>query len=155
MSHTLKTEMTLRRPIDEVFAFFADADNLQRITPPELHFQITTPTPLELGEGSIIDYRLRLFGIPLRWRSKITRWSPPHQFVDEQVRGPYAEWIHTHRFFQRDGVAVIEDEVHYRLPLWPLGEVVYPLIRFQLSRIFHYRQQAIRAALLDNFQPTA
>jgi ligand-binding SRPBCC domain-containing protein len=143
--HTLTTSMRLPLAREEVFAFFAEAANLERITPPELRFEMVTPQPLHLVEGTVIDYQLRLFGVPLRWQSQMIRWDPPGTFVDAQRRGPYKCWIHTHRFREADGETIIEDAVEYCLPYWPLGELVYPLVRRQLHRIFQYRQQAIRA----------
>lgn len=89
-------DQLLATDIEEIFAFFCDAQNLESITPPWLKFEVLTPAPIELGEGALIDYRLRVRGIPLRWQSKITHWDPPHSFVDEQLRGPYRLWIHTH-----------------------------------------------------------
>jgi ligand-binding SRPBCC domain-containing protein len=129
---------------EEVCAFFADAANLERITPPELGFELQTPQPLRLGAGTRIAYRLRLLGVPLGGQAEILCWDPPRQFVDAQRRGPYKHWVHTHRFREADGGTVIEDAVEYRLPCWPLGEIAYPLVRRQLHRMFRYRQQAIR-----------
>ena len=150
MVHHYKTSMVLPLQINDVFPFFCDVLNLERITPPELHFRILTPHPIEISKGTVVDYRLRLYGIPLRWRSEITTWNPPYEFVDQQVLGPYNTWIHSHLFYQHDGSTIIEDSVHYRLPLWPLSEIVAPLVHHQLGRIFRYREQAIRAALLGN-----
>lgn len=147
MQHVFSTSTTVRRPREEVFDFFSDAVNLQRITPAELHFRIDTPVPVEMREGALIHYRLRLFGTPFRWETRITRWNPPLEFVDEQVRGPYREWIHTHRFTARGDATEIEDVVRYRLPLWPLGELAYPLVRLQLGRIFGYRRRRIHQLL--------
>ncbi len=147
--HTFTTSMSLPLPRDQVFAFFAEATNLQRITPPELGFEIVTPPPIDLREGTRIEYRLHLFGVPFAWQSEIQRWHPPEAFVDVQRRGPYKHWVHTHRFREEDGATIIEDEVHYALPYWPLGELVSPPVRLQLARIFRYRQQAIRRYLVD------
>jgi ligand-binding SRPBCC domain-containing protein len=149
MVHTLQTEMRLPLPIGEVFEFFGNAVNLERITPPELQFQIVTPQPIEIREGALIDYRLRLFGVPLIWKTRIACWDPPCRFIDEQIKGPYRLWRHTHNFRSRDGETVIEDHVDYRLPLEPLGEIVYPLVRLQLGRIFRFRQSAVRRCLLE------
>ena len=147
--HTLITSMSLPLARDQVFAFFAEATNLERITPPALGFNIVTPGPLHLSAGTRIDYRLRLFGIPFSWQTEIQRWDPPEAFVDVQRRGPYQHWVHTHRFREEHGATIIEDEVQYALPYAPLGELVFPLVRLQLHRIFRYRQQAIRAYLIE------
>jgi ligand-binding SRPBCC domain-containing protein len=149
MMHTLTTSMRLPLARDQVFAFFAEASNLERITPPELGFEIVTPQPIHLSEGTCIEYRLHLFGLPFAWQTEIQRWDPPEAFVDVQRRGPYKHWAHTHRFREEYGATLIEDEVQYALPYVPLGELVYPLIRLQLHRIFRYRRQAIQAYFFE------
>ncbi|MFC1956633.1 CDP-paratose 2-epimerase [Chloroflexota bacterium] len=146
--HILKTQMKLPLLLTEVFLFFCDTANLERITPPELRFQVTTPKPIEITLGTIVDYQLQLYAMRFSWRSKITVWRPPYEFVDEQIQGPYRLWIHRHQFYEENGNTFIQDTVRYQLPLWPLGEVIYPLLRLQLRRIFKYRQQATQDALL-------
>jgi ligand-binding SRPBCC domain-containing protein len=152
MMHTLRTSMALPHARDQVFAFFAEASNLARITPPELGFAMVTPQPIHLHEGACIEYRLHLFGIPFSWQSEIQRWDPPEVFVDIQRRGPYKHWVHTHRFREEQGATIIEDEVQYALPYAPLGELVSPLVCLQLHRIFRYRQRAIRAYFFEGMR---
>ena len=139
--------MTLPLGREEVFAFFAEAQNLERITPPELRFRIISSTPIAIAAGTLIDYRLSLFGLSFTWRSRISHWDPPRSFVDEQLKGPYSFWHHTHTFTESSEGTVIGDRVLYRLPLWPLSAIGLPLVKLQLKRIFTYRQQAIRKLL--------
>jgi ligand-binding SRPBCC domain-containing protein len=143
-SHHLNRRVVIRRPIEEVFAFFSEAANLERITPPELNFHIVTPQPIVLAQGSRLDYRLKLYGVGFRWQTLISSWEPPFQFVDQQVRGPYRQWIHTHRFVQNPDGTEMTDHVEYQLPVWPIGEIALPIVRRQVNRIFDYREQVIR-----------
>jgi ligand-binding SRPBCC domain-containing protein len=140
--------MSLPLPREEVFAFFSDAANLQNITPPELHFRILSSQPIPMEEGTTIDYRLRLLGVPLRWQARVLDWVPPDGFVDEQVRGPYRFWRHTHRFYGEKQSTIIEDVVHYRLPFRPFGDLLHPLVQLQLEGIFRFRRSAVRSYLL-------
>ncbi|MGB5921399.1 MAG: SRPBCC family protein, partial [Syntrophobacteria bacterium] len=105
------------------------------------------PQPFTIKEGTEIDYRLRLYGLPIAWRARITNWNPPHRFVDEQIQGPYKLWVHIHRFYEQNKNTEIVDEVWYQLPLWPLGEIAYPFVAAQLQRIFRFRKQAIWEAI--------
>jgi len=143
VERTFETSLFLRMPREAVFEFFSDATNLERITPPELGFEILTPQPIRIREGTRIDYRIRIFGIPMRWQTRVARWDPPHEFVDEQLRGPYRVWVHTHRFRERDGGTEIADTVRWALPAYPFGEVVRPLVQREIGKIFRFRESAI------------
>jgi ligand-binding SRPBCC domain-containing protein len=147
-TYHLHTRMDLLLPRDRVFAFFSDAANLERITPRELGFAIATKLPIAMHEGTLIDYTIRVWGVPMTWKTRIARWSPPDVFVDEQLSGPYKKWVHTHRFLDApNGGTIIEDHVEYAMPFGVLGRVAAPVIRLQLNRIFRHRQSAVAAAL--------
>ena len=142
MLHMLERELRIPLRRTQVFAFFADAGNLERITPPELRFRILTAQPIEMRAGARIDYRLRLYGIPVAWQTLISVWEPPFRFIDEQLRGPYRRWVHTHVFEEDGDETVMLDRVTYELPLHPLGEIGAPVVRRQLNRIFDFRRRA-------------
>ena len=140
--HQFSSEIWLARPIEEVFAFFSDAANLDSITPPWLSFRTVARQPIEMRAGTVIDYRLRVRGFPVQWRSEITEWEPPYHFVDEQIRGPYRLWIHAHRFQPRNGGTLVSDDVRYAVPFdWLLHKFI---VRPDVERIFTYRADCLR-----------
>ena len=142
--YTLRREQFVTRPLEEVFGFFSDARNLQKITPGWLNFQILTPGEIEIGPGTLLDYRLKWHGVPIRWRTQIVTWDPPRAFTDMQIRGPYPLWHHTHTFHAEAGGTRVVDAVKYRLPLGVLGAMAHRLgVRRDLERVFDYREQVI------------
>lgn len=143
-SHVLARSQLVPRPRAEVFAFFADAHNLERITPPALRFRILTPAPIAMRTGARIDYRLSLFGVPFRWRTLIEAFEPESRFVDVQLAGPYRRWRHTHTFAEVPGGTLVGDRVEYALPLGRPGDLLGGwLVRRQLEAIFDHRRVAI------------
>ena len=143
--HELHREQLVPRPLDETFAFFAEAGNLERITPPWLRFEIATPGPITMTTGTRIDYRLRLHGLPIRWSARIEEWRPGREFVDRQIRGPYRLWHHRHVFAKHPDGTIVTDHVRYALPAGPLGEGAHALVvRRDLDRIFAFRATAVR-----------
>jgi len=142
--HLLQRELWIPQPRAEVFEFFADARNLERITPPWVQFQILTQGDIEMRPGALIEYTIRIHGLPARWLTEISEWNPPFQFVDEQRKGPYKSWHHTHKFDEKDGGTLMTDEVRYELPFGPLGDLVHRLIvRRDVENIFTYRNACI------------
>ena len=139
--------MSIELPRDEVFEFFADAFNLQKITPPDVCFRVLTPAPIELRKGTRIDYRLSVFRFPFYWRTEFTLWEPPVRFVDEQESGPYRSWVHSHEFSDLGGITLVRDRVQYELPWSPLGELAHPVVRRKLEYIFDFRQAKIQRLL--------
>lgn len=148
MVHVLELDQVLPGERDEVFSFYADAFNLEAITPPWLGFRVVTPGPIEMQPGAMIEYRLKLHGIPVRWLTEIEIWEPGRRFVDTQVRGPYRLWRHTHSFEDDPGGTRVRDSVSYEIPLGPLGELADRLmVRRDLARIFDYRRRAVVEAM--------
>jgi len=140
----LTSEITVNSDIETVFGFFAKAENLNIITPPELKFRIITPLPIEMKKGTLIDYKIKLNAVPFAWKTEISEWEPPYRFVDRQLKGPYRIWIHEHTFRSHDGKTIVKDKVEYLPP----GNIAEPFIhklvvQKKLERIFSYRRQKI------------
>lgn len=149
--YLLQSAQWIPKPIDEVFAFFSDAENLERITPPWLSFRIVSPRPIDMAAGAQIVYRLKWRGISMRWVTQIAEWQPPYRFVDVQLSGPYQLWRHTHTFEPDGNGTRINDEVRYRLPFGPIGQIVHALsVRRNVRAIFEYRSRAIQQILSAN-----
>ena len=147
-TYRLEREQFVARPRSEIFEFFADAGNLEAITPDWLNFHIVTPMPIRIQADTLIDYRLKLFGVPIRWRTIIDTFDRPARFVDRQLSGPYALWHHTHEFIQTEGGTLMKDRVDYRIPLGPIGRFAHWLfVRRLLDAIFDFRRQKIAEML--------
>jgi ligand-binding SRPBCC domain-containing protein len=146
MKHLLEREQLVSRPRSEVFAFFSDAANLERLTPSSLRFEIKTALPVDMRAGTLIDYNIVLFGVSLQWRTLIETFEPGTRFVDVQLKGPYRQWRHTHEFIDAPGGTLVRDRVEYEMPLGALGDLVRALfVERQLASIFDFRRQTIDA----------
>ena len=144
----LEREQWFDYPLSTVFDFFSRAENLGRITPAWVHFRIRSPLPIPMAVGTRIDYTIRLAGIPMRWRTRVSVWEPETRFVDLQEYGPYARWVHTHRFAEHEGRVLMRDHVEYALPAGPLGKVAHVLVvRAALQAIFDHRFLCVREIL--------
>ncbi len=133
------------QPLHSVFEFFSNAGNLQRITPPWLHFEIQTPQPIAIEKGALIRYKLKLYGLPMPWLTEISAWEPPNRFVDTQLKGPYKQWIHEHRFEQHNGGTTVYDSVHYAIYGGPLAYPINALfVRRNVRSIFNYREEQLK-----------
>lgn len=152
-TYTLEREQEIRRSRHETFAFFGDALNLERITSPFLRFRILTPPPIRMAAGTLLDYRLSLFGVPFRWRTVIESWQPEETFVDLQIKGPYALWRHTHYFETLSSErTLVRDRVEYRLPCGLMGRLAHCLfVARWLKQIFDYRAEMIAQLLAPRF----
>jgi len=138
--YTLTTSQSFPLKLDEVFSFFSRPENLGRITPPNLNFKIIKETPISMKEGEIIDYKISISLIPLRWKTLISEYNPPYKFVDEQIQGPYSLWIHSHDFEYKDGLTIVTDTVKYKPPFYFIGDIINKIyIKNMLNQIFEYR----------------
>ena len=143
-SHRLERVQRVPRPLEETFAFFTDAENLEAITPPFLGFEIRTPRPIPMASGTLLDYRLRLFGVAFGWRTRIEVFEPNRRFSDVQLRGPYRRWHHLHEFHAVEGGTLVVDRVDYELPFGPLGWLAHAVfVRRTLAHIFDHRRRRI------------
>jgi ligand-binding SRPBCC domain-containing protein len=146
--HRLERTQTVPVGVEDAFAFYGTADNLERITPRWLCFRVRDPRPERLSAGVRLEYSLVLHRVPVRWTTEIRTWDPPHGFVDFQLRGPYRLWEHTHTFEPVAGGTLIGDRVDYAIPYGPLGELAHvAFVRRDLRRIFDYRRDAIAALM--------
>ncbi len=143
--YTLKKEQKISKNILDVFDFFSRPENLAAITPPKMKFKILTPSPIEMKEGALIDYTVRILGFPIRWRTLITKYDPPNIFIDQQLKGPYSLWHHTHTFTKiSDNETLIKDIVVYVIPFGFIGRIIHSLyIKRDLEKIFLYRKKKI------------
>jgi ligand-binding SRPBCC domain-containing protein len=145
-AEVLEREQFIERNIEEVFEFFSRAENLEAITPPWLRFRIVRQSTRAIELGTYIEYELRWRAVPIRWRTEIVVWEPPHRFVDLQIFGPYRLWHHEHRFERHDGGTLMRDIVHYQLPFGMLGKIAHTVrVRRDLRGIFDYRAAVISA----------
>lgn len=140
--HILIRETILNGSIEEVFDFFSKAENLDKITPPILGFRIITPLPVEMKKGTLIDYKIKLNGIPFNWQTEITKWDPPHSFEDTQLKGPYKMWVHEHKFIERNNKTFMTDTVRYISPGGVFEFIPHNLfVKKKVNLIFDYRQK--------------
>ena len=148
-AYTLRVTTWLPLPRAQVFEFFTDAFNLEKITPAFLQFSVLTPAPIPMHQGTLIDYRIGLHGLPMTWKTEIAAWEPPIRFIDRQLRGPYRQWIHLHEFKDHEEGTLMRDQVDYVIPgpNWFGGLLNRLVVERDVRAIFTYRQQAIEAAL--------
>ncbi len=143
--HILERTITINRPLNEVFDFFSKADNLEKITPTNVNFRILTPQPIKMQKGTMIDYKIKLNGIPMKWRTEITDWQPGIMFADNQVKGPYVRWYHQHFFKDLgNGTTEMTDRVEYLSPGWILEPIINAVfVKNEVEKIFDHRNKVI------------
>jgi ligand-binding SRPBCC domain-containing protein len=148
--HTIVRTTLIRKPLEEVFQFFSKAENLNLLTPPELEFKILTPLPIKMGVGTLIDYRIKLNGIPFNWKTEISKWKENECFEDQQLKGPYRIWHHTHAFKAVAGGTEMTDTVKYLSPGWFLEPIIQALfIKKKVEAIFDYRNNKLKEIFPD------
>ena len=148
--YTISKTHIVKVPLDLVFNFFSKPENLAKITPKKLAFRILTPTPIEMGKGTVIDYTIKLMGLRIHWKSLISKYNPPNEFVDEQLKGPYSFWNHSHTFKQVSSGVEISDHVNYSIPMGILGRFMHVIwIKSELEKIFKDRKAVIEQHLLS------
>lgn len=148
-TYLLERSQRVEVPVERAFAFYADERNLEPLTPPWLHFEVTSPRPIAMRAGGLLEYRLRLHGVPITWHTRIDAWEPPHRFTDFQEKGPYSLWQHTHTFEPDGAATIIRDRVRYAIPYGPIGALAHRLfVRRDLERIFDFRRDALAGLLV-------
>ena len=142
--HILTTTTVINKPLSEIFEFFSNAENLNKITPPDMQFKILTPLPIIIKKGTLIDYKIKVNGIPFNWQTEITEWEPNKRFIDKQLKGPYRVWIHEHTFEEKDGKTIMNDHVQFLSPGWFLEPIINKLfIEKKVKGIFAYREKIL------------
>jgi ligand-binding SRPBCC domain-containing protein len=151
LSHTyiFRSSQLINKPIENVFEFFADACNLEKLTPLTLKFQILSDLPILMKTGTLIDYKITIHGMPVKWKTEILEWMPPYRFIDIQRKGPYKLWRHTHTFKTIDGKTLMEDVVEYEMPFGIFGRLAHPLfVKKEIEQIFDFRKKIIESIFL-------
>ena len=149
--YKIESKQIINKPLEDVFSFFSRPENLSLITPARLNFNILTPAPIQMRQGTVIDYTIKIFKLPIHWRTLITTYEPPFKFVDEQMKGPYTLWHHTHIFRETDEGVEIIDKVHYSIPAGVLGRLLHLLwIKNDLKNIFEHRRVVIEKLFQNN-----
>lgn len=144
-------ESKINRPLEEVFAFFSKAENLNLLTPEKLHFKILTPLPIKMGKNTLIDYKIKLGGITFKWKTEITEWEPPLRFVDVQLKGPYKVWIHEHSFKANGSSTIMTDKVDYLSKGWFMEPFIHKLfVKKKLEEILDYRENKLKLIFKDD-----
>ena len=150
-TYFFKQETHIPHPLETVFHFFSNAENLNRLTPPHLDFEILTPLPIQMAEGTLIDYQLKIYKIPIKWKTKIIAWEPPYRFIDAQLKGPYRKWIHEHKFEAADDRTKMTDTVEYAIPGGIFSPAINNLfVKRDIQKIFNFRESQLLTIFRSN-----